>query len=147
KENAGRASQGTLDIDGLGRIGGVLFWNFTRLHYQFLPHRGSAPAMQDLGARQIDKIFYSPIDILPQGRAGPLTALAVAARSRLAAAPNMPAMDEAGLPGFYVSNWRALWASKGTLKDIIVKLNAAVIDALGYPGVRQRFTNLGQQIF
>src|SRR5260370_37612220 len=103
--------------------------------------------MQGLVAGQIDMIFDSPIVLLPQVRAGSIKALAVAAKSRLAAAPNIPTMDEAGLPGFYVSNWRALWAPKGTPRDIIVELNAAVIAPLGEPAVGQPFANLWPQRF
>jgi tripartite-type tricarboxylate transporter receptor subunit TctC len=103
--------------------------------------------MQDLMAGQIDMLFDSPVVTLPQVAAGGIKVLAVAAKNRLAAAPNIPTVDEAGLPGFYVSNWRALWAPKGTPKDLIFKLNIAVMDALADPAVRQRFIDLGQEIF
>jgi tripartite-type tricarboxylate transporter receptor subunit TctC len=147
KENPDRASQGTQGVGSAGHIGGILFQNFAGTRYQFVPYRGSAPAMQDLVAGQIDMIFDSPVITLPQVRAGSINALAVAAKVRLAGAPNIPTVDEAGLPGFYVSNWRALWAPKGTPKDVIVKLNMAVMDALADPTVRQRFADLGQEIF
>jgi tripartite-type tricarboxylate transporter receptor subunit TctC len=147
KENPDRASQGTQGVGSVGHIGGILFQNFTATRYQFVPYRGSAPAMQDLMAGQIDMLFDSPVVTLPQVAAGGIKVLAVAAKNRLAAAPNIPTVDEAGLPGFYVSNWRALWAPKGTPKDLIFKLNIAVMDALADPAVRQRFIDLGQEIF
>jgi tripartite-type tricarboxylate transporter receptor subunit TctC len=147
KENPDRASQGTQGVGSVGHIGGILFQNFTGTRYQFVPYRGSAPAMQDLMAGQIDMLFDSPVVTLPQVAAGGIKVLAVAAKNRLAAAPNIPTVDEAGLPGFYVSNWRALWAPKGTPKDLIFKLNIAVMDALADPAVRQRFIDLGQEIF
>ena len=72
---------------------------------------------------------------------------AVTAMSRMAAAPDIPTVDEAGLPGCYLSNWKALWVPRGTPKDIIAKLNAAVVRALADPVVRQRLSELGQEIF
>ena len=83
---------------------------------------------------------------MEQARAGNIKAYAVTARSRLGAAPNIPTVDEAGLPGFYFSNWAALFAPRGTPKYIITKVNAAAIEALATPAVRQRFTNLGIEI-
>jgi tripartite-type tricarboxylate transporter receptor subunit TctC len=83
--------------------------------------------MQDLVAGQIDMIIDSPTITLPQVGAGTIKGYAVAAESRLAAAPDIPTVDEAGLPGFYVSGWSALWAPKGTPKNVIAKLNAAAL--------------------
>jgi tripartite-type tricarboxylate transporter receptor subunit TctC len=82
---------------------------------------------------------------LPQVRAGTIRAYAVTAKSRLATAPDIPTVDEAGLPGFYVSAWHALFAAKGTPKNVIAKLNAAVVDALADPVVRQRLADLGNE--
>ena len=89
-----------------------------------------------------------PPDIaLPQVRAGKIKAYAVTAKNRLAAAPDIPTVDEAGLPGFYFSVWTAFWAPKGTPKDVIAKLNAAVVESLADPAVRSRFAELGQEMF
>ena len=76
-----------------------------------------------------------------------MKAYAVTAKNRLEAAPEIPTVDEAGLPGFYFSVWTALWAPKGTPKDVISKLNRAVVDALNRPDIRQRFAELGQEVF
>jgi len=111
-----------------------------------VPYRGAAPAMQDLVAGQIDMIIDSPTITLPQVRAGTIKAYAVAAESRLAAAPDIPTVDEAGLPGFYVSAWSALWAPKGTPKNVIAKLNAAAVNAFNDPGVRQQLADIGQEL-
>ena len=89
-------------------------------------------------------IFDLAADALPQVRAGTIKAYAVTAKNRLAAAPDIPTVDEAGLPGFYVSNWQAFWVPKGTPKAVIDKLNSAVVDALADPAVRQRLADLGQ---
>jgi len=92
-------------------------------------------------------IIDDPTNSLPQVRAGGIKAFAVTAKARLAAAPDIPTVDEAGLPGFYFSRWHALWVPKGTPKDIVRKLNDAVVDALVEPAVRTRLADLGQELF
>ena len=79
-------------------------------------------------------------------KAGLVKAYAITARTRLASAPEIPTVDEAGLPGFYASVWHGLWVPKATPKDIILKLNAAIVDTLADAGVRQRLADLGQDI-
>jgi tripartite-type tricarboxylate transporter receptor subunit TctC len=145
KANPDKASTGTGGSNT--HVTGVFFQNVTGTRFQFVPYRGSAPAMQDLMAGNIDMMFDNPITSLPQVRAGSVKAYAVTAKSRLAAAPDIPTVDEAGLPGFYISNWHALWVPKGTPKNVIAKLNAAVVDALADPTVRARLADLGQEIF
>jgi tripartite-type tricarboxylate transporter receptor subunit TctC len=103
--------------------------------------------MQDLVAGQIDLVLPPPDIALPQVRAGKLKAYAVTAPKRLAAAPDIPTVDEAGLPGFHFSVWTGFWAPKDTPKDVIAKLNAAVQDALADPAVRSKFEELGQEVF
>ncbi len=71
---------------------------------------------------------------------------AVLAKARLPQAPAIPTVDEAGLPGFHLSSWNGIWAPKGTPKDVVRTLNAAVVETLNDPAVRQRFTDLGQVI-
>ena len=102
--------------------------------------------MQDLVAGQIDLMVDNPATSLPQARAGTIKAYAVTAKARLAAAPDIPTADEAGLPGFNVSQWTGLWAPKGMPKDIIAKLNKAVVKALADANVRARLADLGQYI-
>src|SRR5262249_34143609 len=102
---------------------------------------------QDLVAGQIELMLDNPTSSLPLVRAGSIKGYAITAKARLASAPDIPTVDETGLPGFYISNWTALWVPKGTPKDIIVKLNGAVVDALADAGVRARLTDLGQEFF
>src|ERR1043166_4529959 len=130
KANPNKASQGSPGVGSMGHVGGVYFQNITSTRIQHVPYRGSAPAMQDLVAGQIDMMVDAPVTILPQLRAGTIKAFAVLAKSRLAQAPDVPTADEAGLPGFYVSNWFGLWAPKGTAKDVICRLNAAAASSL-----------------
>jgi tripartite-type tricarboxylate transporter receptor subunit TctC len=144
KANPGKASQGTA---GAGtRVSGAFFQSLSGTSFTFVPYRGSAPAMQDLIGGQIDLMFDQVSNSLPQVHGGNIRAYAVTAKTRLASAPEIPTVDEAGLPGFYISLWNAVWAPKGTPKDIIAKLNAAVVAALADAKVRQQLADLGQEI-
>jgi tripartite-type tricarboxylate transporter receptor subunit TctC len=147
KANPDKASEGTAGAGSPQHIGGVFFQKATGTRFQFVPYRGAAPAMQDLLAGQIDMIIDDPTNSLPHIRAGGIKAFAVTAKTRLAAAPDIPTVDEAGLPGFHFSRWHALWVPKGTPKSNVGRLNAAVVDALADPGVRARLADLGQEIF
>lgn len=147
KDNPDKASEGTAGAGSPQHVGGVFFQKLTGTQFLFVPYRGAAPAMQDLLAGQIDLIIDDPTNSLPHVRNGKIKAFAVTARSRLAAAPDIPTVDEAGLPGFYFSRWHALWAPRGTSRDVIAKLNAALVTALADPAVRARMADLGQEIF
>jgi tripartite-type tricarboxylate transporter receptor subunit TctC len=146
KANPDRASQGTAGVASASHLAGVLFQKETGTRFQFVPYRGLAPALQDLLAGRTDLMFDLVADSLPQLRAGSIKAYAVTARRRLTAAPSIPTVDEVGLTGLYVSSWQALWAPKATPKIVIDKLNAAVVDALSDPAIRQRLVDLGQEI-
>jgi tripartite-type tricarboxylate transporter receptor subunit TctC len=144
KANPGKASQGTA---GAGtRVAGAFFQTLSGTTFAFVPYRGSAPAMQDLIGGQIDLMFDQVSNSLAQVRAGNIKGFAVTAKTRLALAPEIPSVDEAGLPGFYTSLWNAIWAPKGTPKAIIAKLNAAVVASLADSAVRAKLIELGQEI-
>ena len=127
-------------------VAGILLQKQTDTRFAFVPYRGGGPAMQDLVAGQIDMMIIQAAVALPQVRGGAIKAYAVTAKSRFAAAPGVPTVDEAGLPGLHISGWFALFAPKGTPKPVIDKLNAAVVDALGNANVRARLADLGQEI-
>jgi tripartite-type tricarboxylate transporter receptor subunit TctC len=147
KANPDKASQGTAGVGSPPHIAGVLFQRITDTRFQFVHYRGSAPAIQDLVAGQIDIDNDSPITALPQVRAGSIKAYAVTAKSRLASAPGIPTVDEAGLPGFYFAVWFAFFAPSGTPNPVIGKLNAAIVEALAEPEIRARFADLGLELF
>jgi len=111
-----------------------------------VPYRGGAPAIQDMVAGQIDLMCAEASQTLPHLRGGKIKGFAVMSKSRWPAAPDVATMDEVGVPGMYISFWNALWAPKGTPKEIIAKLNGAVIEALADPAVRQRLTDVGHVI-
>ena len=141
-----KTTAGTAGIGSPPHIGGVLFQNMTDITLQFVHYRGVALATQDLVAGQIDMAIADVTTATPQVRAGTIKAYAVAAPTRLPALPDVPTADEAGLPGFHVATWNALFAPKGTPKAIIEKLNAAAVTALADPAVRARFAAVGQEI-
>jgi len=146
KANPGTGLQGTAGAGSPQHIAGIYFQNQTGTRFQFVPYRGVAPAMQDLVAGQIDFMIDQATNSLPQVRAGKIRANAVTARNRLAAAPDIPTVDETGLPGFYISIWHGLWVPRGTPNDIIAKLNSAVMTALADPVVHRRFADIVQEI-
>ena len=100
-----------------------------------------------LVAGQIDFMIDTAANSMPQIRAGTIRAYAVTAKSRLAVAPDIPTVDEAGLPSFYVLNWQAIFAPKHTPREAIDKLNSAIVVALADANVRRRLANIGQEIF
>ena len=146
KANPGRGMVGTTGVGGASHLAAILFAQNTGTEIQIVPYRGSAPRMQDLLAGTIHLAFDQASSALAQVQAGKLRGYAVTSKQRLAVAPEIPTVDEAGLPGFYMSVWHGIWASKGTPKDVIAKLNAAVVEALADSLVRQRLTELAQEL-
>jgi tripartite-type tricarboxylate transporter receptor subunit TctC len=146
KANAATATQGTAGHGSASHVSGVYLQSKTGTRFQFVPYRGAGPAMQDLVAGQIDLMVDQAANSLPQVRAGTIKAYAVTDKTRLAAAPDIPTVDEAGVPGLHISIWHAIWMPKRTPKPIIEKLNAAVVEALADSRVRQRLAELGQEI-
>jgi len=146
RANPDKALQGTAGAGSPQHIAGIYFQKETGARFQFVPYRGVAPAMLDLVAGQLDFMIDQATNSLPQVSAGKIRAYAVTAKTRLAAAPDIPTVDEAGLPGFYVSIWQGLWVPKRTPPDIVAKLNAAVVSALASPRLRQRFDEIVQEI-
>ena len=146
KANAATATQGTAGLGSASHVSGVYFQAITGTRFQFVPYRGAGPAMQDLVAGQIDMMIDQAANSLPPVRAALIKAYAVTGKTRLTAAPDIPTVDEAGVPGLHISTWHALWMPKGTSKDIITRLDGAVVDALADARVRQRLADLGQEL-
>jgi len=147
KANPGKGTMGTSGLGGPSHIFGMLFRQVTEADVQLVPYRGAGPAVQDLAAGQIDMMITGPTIVLALARAGTIKTFAVNNKTRLASAPEIPTVDEAGLPGLYFSVWHGLWAPKGTPKDVIAKLNAAASEALADETVKQRFADIGQDIW
>jgi tripartite-type tricarboxylate transporter receptor subunit TctC len=146
KANPGKASAGTAGVGSGSHMGGVYFQSATKTSFQYVPYRGTGPAMQDLIAGHINFMVDQASNSLPQVRGGKIRAFAVTAKARLAAAPEIPTVDEVGLPGLYISVWYGVWAPRGTPGAVVDRLNAAVVAALADPTVRRRLAELGQEI-
>lgn len=144
RANPDKSMQGTSGPGSILHLAGVLFQKETGTRFAFVPYRGTP--VQDLAAGHIDLMIDLAGNSLAQVRAGTIRAYAVTAKSRLSAAPDIPTVDEAGMPGFYIATWFALFAPKGTPKAVVAKLNAASVDALADPAVRARIADLGQEI-
>jgi len=145
KENPGKATAGTVGVGG-PEITGIYFQKTTGTSFQFVPYRGGAPLNQDMLAGHIDFGFGQAASTFVHVRNGNLKAYAVMARRRWAAAPDVPTIDEAGVPGLYASFWHGLWVPKGTPTEPIARLNLAVQAALTDAAVRQRFADQGQDV-
>jgi tripartite-type tricarboxylate transporter receptor subunit TctC len=146
KANQDKVSAGTGGAGTSLHVAGLLFQKLTGTRFQFVPYRGAAPAAQDLIAGQIDLMFDQASSSLQHIRSGKTKAYAIASETRLAVAPDIPTAAEAGLPGFHISVWHALWAPKGTPKDIIARLNGAAMETLADSAVRTRLIEMGQEI-
>jgi tripartite-type tricarboxylate transporter receptor subunit TctC len=123
-----------------------LFQKATGTRFQFIPYRGGGPALLDLVAGQIDLMLVAAADASGHVRAGTIKTFAVMAKARMASEPDIPTIDEAGIPELYFSNWYGLFAPKGTPMPVVAKLNAAAVDALAHPTARSRLAELGQEI-
>jgi tripartite-type tricarboxylate transporter receptor subunit TctC len=146
KSRPAPATAGTAGAGSGSHIAALYFENVTGIKLQYVPYRGTAPAMNDLIAGQIDLIVDQTSNSINQVRAGTIRAYAITDSKRVESAPDIPTTDEAGLPGFHMTLWSGLWVPKDTPKDIVAKLNAAAVDALNDPAVRKQLENLGLQM-
>jgi tripartite-type tricarboxylate transporter receptor subunit TctC len=146
KANPDKASVGIAGVGATGHLTGIAFQKATGTTFQFVPYRGNGPAMQDLLSEQIDFMIEPASNFRALLGSGSVKPFAITGKTRLASAPKIPTADEAGLPGFTASLWYGLWVPKGTPKDLIAKLNAAMTRLLFDPQVRQRFEELGIRI-
>jgi tripartite-type tricarboxylate transporter receptor subunit TctC len=140
------ATAGTAGAGSGSHIAGLAFEAATGVNLQYVPYRGTGPAMNDLVAGQIDLIVDQLSNSINQVRAGTIRGYAVTDAKRAEQASDIPTTDEAGLPGFHMTLWSGLWVPKGTPREIVTKLNAAAVDALNDPGVRHQLENLGLQM-
>jgi tripartite-type tricarboxylate transporter receptor subunit TctC len=148
KANPDKATQGTTGAGGVSTVTGLLFQKETGTRFRLVPYRGGlSPAMLDLAAGQIDFMIDTAADSLPQVQSASIKAFAITSKQRLAAAPDVPTTIEAGLPGFNAPSWQAAFLPKGASKQVIVRLNSAIVAALADPILRRRLADIGQEIF
>ncbi|MCC8961756.1 tripartite tricarboxylate transporter substrate binding protein BugD [Bradyrhizobium sp. Pear76] len=137
---------GTAGAGSGSHIAGLYFENVSGIKLQYVPYRGTGPALNDLVAGQIDIIVDQISNSINQVRGGNIRAYAVTDSKRVANAPEVPTVDEAGLPGFHMTLWSGLWVPKGTPKEIVARLNAAAVAAMADPAVQKQLENLGLQM-
>jgi tripartite-type tricarboxylate transporter receptor subunit TctC len=137
---------GTAGAGSGSHIAGLYFENATGIKLQYVPYRGTAPALNDLVAGQIDIIIDQTSNSISQVRAGTIRAYAVTDDKRVESASDIPTTDEAGLSGFHMTLWSGLWVPKGTPKEVVAKLNGAAVEAMNDPAVRKKFEDLGLQM-
>ena len=142
---ANKATAGSVGVGGPTDLSALKFQQETGTQFQFVPYRGGAPLLQDMIGGQIDIAFGQAANYLGPVRGGQLKAFAVLSKERWWAAPDVPTMDEAGVPGLHASFWHGLWAPKGTPKEIVARLDAAIVESLADPAVQQRLKDIGQQ--
>jgi tripartite-type tricarboxylate transporter receptor subunit TctC len=146
KSKAQPATAGTAGAGSGSHIAGLYFEQAAGVKLQFVPYRGTAPALNDLVAGQIDIIVDQTSNSINQVRAGTIRAYAITQGARLTQAPEVPTVDEAGLPGFHMTLWSGLWVPKGTPKEIVARLNAAAEEALNDSAIQKQLENLGLQM-
>jgi tripartite-type tricarboxylate transporter receptor subunit TctC len=147
KANPDQATAATVGAAGGAQVSSIYFQQATGTRFRFVPYRGGGPAVQDLAGGQVDLMLDQAANALGPVRGGLIKAYAVMAKARWWALPEVPAIDESGIPGLYVAYWHGLWAPKGTPKDVIAKLNAAVVGALADPNVKQRLADAGHDVW
>ena len=145
KANPGKGTAATLGVGSGSHLCLVDFQNRTGTTFALVPYRGAAPAIQDMLAGQIDLFCPEAGTTAPLHHAGSIKALAILREKRWFGAPEVPTSDEAGL-GVQFPFWNGLWAPKGTPREIIAALNAAVGAALADPAVQKRYATLGFEV-
>jgi tripartite-type tricarboxylate transporter receptor subunit TctC len=146
KAQPGGVSAGTGGPGTPSHVSAVYFGVLINAPVRIIHYKGSGLALQDVIGGHIDISFDQALNALPQIRGGRVRSYGVTAKTRLAAAPDIPTVDEAGLPGLYMSIWHGFWVPKGTPRAVVDRLNAAVKEALADAGVRKKLEDLGQEI-
>jgi tripartite-type tricarboxylate transporter receptor subunit TctC len=147
KTNPGKATSGTIGVGSPSQVGAIYFQKLTGTQIQLVPYRGAAPALTDLLAGQIDlRMGAEASQMLPYLKSDSVKAFAIMDKTRWAPAPDIPTIEEAGVPELALSFWQAFWVPKSTPDAIVAKLNAAAVAALADAAVRRRLDDLGQEI-
>ena len=142
--NPGKAT--FVNQNAAAQVSGILLQQLTGTQVQFIPYRGAGPAMTDLISGQVDLLVVQGAVALPQVRGGTIKAIVNLSPNRSASMPDIPTSDEGGVPGLYMSGWFGFFAPRSTPKDIIDKINSAMVQVLADPAVRTRFAELGLDV-
>jgi len=140
KARPGQVAYASAGYGTAGHLAGELFKSMARVDMVHVPYKGNVPAITDLIAGQTSLLFATMPTVLPQVQAGRLKALAVTSSARSPAAPELPTIAEAALPGYSVTNWIGLFAPVGTPRDVVVKLNGETVRTMQAPDIQKRLT-------
>jgi len=146
KAKPGKLNYSSAGIGSPFHIAGELFKEMAGVNIVHVPYKGGGPAIMDVAGGQIDMSFANLVAVLPLVKSGKLRALAVTSSKRSSAAPDVPTMAEAGVPGYDFSSWFGAFAPAGTPHEIIVKLNHEIIKALQSPEVAKQLTAQGADL-
>ena len=146
KEHPNGATFGSVGIGGPAKVWATDFQKKLGIEFQFVPYRGASATVQDLIAGQVDLTCVEASNVVAHLSGGKIKPFAVLSGTRWPAAPDIPTIDEAGLPGFRMTFWHGLWVPAGTPQSAIAKLDAAAVDALADPTVRSRLALIGQDV-
>ena len=146
KANEAKALMGTGGIGGASHMAAIYFGDTIGVKFNYIPYKGGAPALAALLGGEIDLYVTQVSNVASQIKAGKVRAYGVTAPTRQAAAPDVPTVDEAGLPGLHTAIWHGIWLPKGTPRPVVMRLNGAIVETLADPAVRARFAELGQEI-
>jgi tripartite-type tricarboxylate transporter receptor subunit TctC len=141
KANPGKAT--LVEQTAAAKIAGIQMEQATGTSLTFVPFRGAGPAMQAMLGGQIDLMILQAAAVMPQARAGAIKILANLSPKRSAVIPDVPTSDESGVPGLYAAGWFGLFGPKGMRKEVVARLNAAMVEALADPAIKARFSDLG----
>jgi len=144
KANPGKGT--FVDQNAAARVTGILMQQSTGTKIEFIPYRGAGPAMQAMLGGQVDLMVVQAAVTLPQARAGTIKILANLSPARSRVIPDIPTSEESGIAGLYASGWFGLFAPRATPKEIVAKLNGAMMHALADAKVQARFADLGLDV-
>jgi len=146
KASPGRINYASNGNGSSAQLAAVLYESMTGVRMVHVPYKGLAPALVDLLAGEVQAMFSSVVAIVPSIKAGRLRALAVTGRRRAALLPEVPTLDEAGVPGYEAGSWYGILAPAGTPQAIVAKLHEAIVRALAQPEVRERLVSEGAEV-
>ena len=147
KANPGKVSVGTSGIGSPSHVFGAFFQNTIQAKFEFIPYRSAGDSQKDLVGGQVDMIVDTAATSGQNVKSGLIKAYVLAGKDRSSVLPDIPTVDEAGLPGMYFYFWHALWVPKGTPKPVIAKLNDALVKAVNDPATHDRLLKAGQEFF
>jgi tripartite-type tricarboxylate transporter receptor subunit TctC len=144
KVNPGKAT--LVEQTAAAKLSGIQMQQATGTTVLFIPFRGAGPAMQAMLGGQVDLMVLQAAAALPQARAGAVKIIANLSPKRSAAIPDVPTSDESGIPGLYAAGWFGLFGPKGMPKQVVARINAAMVEALADPALKARFSDLGLDV-